>query len=195
MSRPAVVMNSRNSSRVTALVDIANGRPMTTQCSGLSNEEEPLSVPADPCLNRPAGSTVKPGQVGQSRNTVPGLGATAEVTAGTVAGAGARCTKNQTANTSTRITTPAPAAGAIARGFQDSPRLAGAGFAIRAARSVFAARSVCDGAREADCRATNDSIFATGAVGDSVARCASPRATFRGFSTSASALPALPTLP
>src|ERR1700733_727019 len=121
MSRPAAGMNSRNSSRVTAFVNIANGRPMTTQCSGLPNDEEPPSAPADPCLNRPAGSTVRPGHVGQSRNTVPGLGATVEETAGTFAGAGARCPKNQTANTSTRIAAPAPAAGAIARGFQDSP--------------------------------------------------------------------------
>src|ERR1700679_4255503 len=136
-------MNSRNSSRVTGLVDMANGPPTTTQCSGLSNDEEPLSVPADPCLNRPAGSTVKPGHVGQSRNTVPGLGTTAEETTGTVPGAGARCTKNQTANTSTRIATPTPVAGDIPRGgFQESPGLAGAGFAIRAACSD------CDGARE-----------------------------------------------
>src|ERR1700722_19560353 len=162
MSRPAAVMNSRNSSRVTALVNIANGRPMTTQCSGLSKDEEPLSAAADPCLSRPAGSTVKPGHVGQSRNTVPGLlGTPAEKTAASFAGTGARCPKNQTANTSTRIATPTVAGDIPRGGFQDSPGLAGAGFVIRAARSD------CDGAREADCRATNGSIFATGAVGDS----------------------------
>src|ERR1700733_14908882 len=102
-----------------------------------------------------------PGQVGQSRNSVPGSGVTTDATAGAAAGvgAGARWAKNRKTNTSTRMATTSPAAGAITPRFQNSPRLDGGDFALRAARSGGNA------ARGADCRAANGSIFADGAGG------------------------------
>src|SRR5712692_9096658 len=83
MSRLVAAMNGRNSSTVTALVEMANGRPINTQCGGLSNVAESPSAWFDPCLNRPAGTTVRAGHAGQSRMTDPGFGAAADTTADT----------------------------------------------------------------------------------------------------------------
>ena len=71
--RPVAATNCWNSSTVTALVDMA-GRLIITQCSGFSNDAEPLSVTAEPCWKRPAGRTVMPGHDARSRITVPDLG-------------------------------------------------------------------------------------------------------------------------
>src|SRR5258707_2091909 len=81
MSLPEAVMNSWNSSTVTAFVDMANELPMATQCCGFANAK-PFSAGAEPCLNRPAGSTVMAGHRGQWRVTVPGVGTAGEETAG-----------------------------------------------------------------------------------------------------------------
>src|SRR5260370_28103311 len=94
---------------------------MVTQCSGLVNDE-PLSVRAALCLNRPAGSTVMAGQVGQSRITVPGLGAAADEPAGTSVGAGAWRAKNHATAATSNTAALNPIARAIAPGFAIPPR-------------------------------------------------------------------------
>src|SRR6266404_3405516 len=120
MSRPVAVTNAWNSSTVTAFVDTANERPIITQCCGFANGAAP---PSAPCLNRPAGSTVMAGQVGQSRITVPAVGTAGAEGTGIGAGTGARWTANQaiTANTNTPALTPIQ--GRIAPGFQAARRL------------------------------------------------------------------------
>src|SRR5882762_3654925 len=120
MSRPVAAMNCWNSSTVTAFVDIASGRPMVTQCSGFSNGAAPLSVRADPCWNRPVGSTVMPGHVGQSCTTVPGFGTAGDEIAAT--GAGAWRAKNQTTAATMNTAALNPIARAIAPDFQAPPR-------------------------------------------------------------------------
>src|SRR5882724_3013492 len=120
MSRPVAVMNWWNSSTVTTFVDMANGRPMITQCCGLAKDTAPLSAGAEPCLNRPAGSTVMAGHVGQSRISVPGFG-TAGGDAATGAGTGARWTENQATTAHSNTAAPAPVARAITPGFIARP--------------------------------------------------------------------------
>src|SRR6266446_1621118 len=110
MSLPEAVMNSWNSSTVTAFVDMANELPMATQCCGFANAK-PFSAGAEPCLNRPAGSTVMAGHVGQSRITVPGVGTAGDEAAG--AGAGARWMENQATTTNASAAAATPAARAI----------------------------------------------------------------------------------
>src|SRR5258708_7658861 len=95
MSLPEPVINSWNSSTAPAFVGMANERPMSTQCCGFASAK-PFSAGDEPCLNRPAGSTVMAGHVGQSRITVPAFGTTGDETTGTGAGTGARWTENQT---------------------------------------------------------------------------------------------------
>src|SRR6266446_7772478 len=109
MSRPVAAMNARNSSTVTGLVEMANGLPTKTQCGGLSNAEELPSVRFDPCLNRPAGTMVRAGHVGQSRMTVPGCGAAAATTAGTFSGSGAWWAMIQATTASTASAAPSQA--------------------------------------------------------------------------------------
>src|ERR1700677_629798 len=79
---------------------------MSTPCCGYSKDVEPLLPLAEPCRNRPLGSTVTKGQVGQSRITEPGSGAAGGDTGtGRDAGEGAvsvcvgRCPKNQARRT------------------------------------------------------------------------------------------------
>ena len=102
MSRPVASTNGRNSSTVTALVATAKGCPINTQWGGFSNEAELPSARFDPCLNRPAGTIVIAGQVGQSRMTEPALGAAASVMAGIFAG-GARWTNAHATSASSAI--------------------------------------------------------------------------------------------
>src|ERR1700689_165102 len=121
MSLPVAATNSRNSSTVTALLDSAIGWAIITQCSGFSNVEE-FSAGDDPCSNRPVGSTVSTGQVGQSRIVVPG-GITAAVGGAGLLGAGdGRCTTNQIAEASNTNAAPIRIARGGVRKFQRQPR-------------------------------------------------------------------------
>ena len=108
---------------MTALVDMAKGRLIITQCSGFSNAE-PLSVTAEPCWKRPAGRTIMLGHDAQSRITVPGSGSPATVGAGTGAGSGAcRPTIETTAAIVNTAASPTPVARKIESRFQGLPRL------------------------------------------------------------------------
>src|SRR6266446_3528777 len=140
MSLPEAVMNSWNSSTVTAFVDMANELPMATQCCGFANAK-PFSAGAEPCLNRPAGSTVMAGHVGQSRITVPGVGTAGDEAAG--AGTGARWMENQATTTNASAAAATPAARAITRGF--IARAITRGFIARAIRRGFIARPIAPG--------------------------------------------------
>src|SRR5882757_8085242 len=113
MSRPVAAMNARNSSTVTALVEMANGRSIDTQCTGFSNDAEILPARSDPCLNRPLGTTVRAGHAGQSRMTVPDFGSAADP-AGTFSDSGAWCTMIHATTASTAIAAPTPTSRATA---------------------------------------------------------------------------------
>src|SRR5580698_3342056 len=121
MSLPVDATNSRNSSTVTALVDSALGWELNTQCSGFSNAE-PFSAGAEPCSKRPVGSTVKTGQVGQSRIVVPGCIAAATLGAVVLGTGGGRRTPNQIAAASNTIAVPIHSARGGVRKFQRQPR-------------------------------------------------------------------------
>ncbi len=86
MSRPVAAMNAPNSVTVIVFVDMANGLPIVTQRGEDGGIAASRPVPFAPCLNRPAGSTVSTGQVGQSRMTVPGMGAGADESAAAFSG-------------------------------------------------------------------------------------------------------------